>query len=66
MTTIAKRISVSIPSDIEKDLDILKQKKFYKDSQSEMLRQLLVLGLQASKKKMKEEKFNNGQRDTNF
>lgn len=66
MTTIAKRISVSIPSDIEKDLDILKQKKFYKDSQSEMLRQLLVLGLQVSKKKMKEEKFNNGQRDTNF
>ena len=66
MAITAKRISVSIPFDIEKDLDVLKQKKFYKDSQSEMLRQLLVLGLQASKEKMKEEEFNNGQRNTNF
>lgn len=30
MSVIAKRISVSIPSDIEKDLDILKQKSFIK------------------------------------
>ena len=59
MAVIAKRISVSIPSDIERDLDILKQKKFYKESQSEMLRQLLVLGLQASKEKMQEEEREN-------
>lgn len=59
MSVIAKRISVSIPSDIEKDLDVLKQKIFYKDSQSEMLRQLLILGLQVSKEKMQEEESEN-------
>lgn len=40
-------------------MENLKQKKFYKDSQSEMLRQLLVLGLQVSKEKMKEEENKN-------
>lgn len=59
MSIISKRISVSIPVEIERDLDILKQKKFYKESQSEMLRQLLILGLQISKERMKEEENKN-------
>ncbi len=49
MSTILKRLSVSIPADLEMDLDILKKEKFYKEPQSEMLRHLIRLGIQASK-----------------
>ena len=51
MSTILKRLSVSIPTDIEKDLDRLKQEKFYNETQSEMKRQPIRLGVQASKEK---------------
>ena len=51
MTTILKRLSVSIPTDLEKDLDNLKREKFYNEPQSEMIRQLIRLGVQASKEK---------------
>ena len=56
MSTTLKRLSVTIPLELEQSLDELKKEKFYKDSQSEMLRHLLKLGLQATSKK--EEKQN--------
>lgn len=49
MGTLMKRISVTIPNELEKDLDKLKQEKFYNKPQSEMLRYLIRLGLQKSK-----------------
>lgn len=48
MSTTLRRISVTIPSELEKSLDELKKEKFYKESHSEMLRQLLKLGVQAT------------------
>lgn len=49
MATSLRRLSVTIPSEIEDDLDKLKQEKFYKEPQSEMLRYLIKLGLQLTK-----------------
>lgn len=46
MPTELKRISVTIPTDLEEQLDLLKQEKFYKKSYGEMLRQLIQLGLE--------------------
>lgn len=51
MSTSLKRFSISIPVDIEEELDTLKQKEFYNKTQSEMLRHLIKLGLKASKEK---------------
>lgn len=51
MSTTLKRLSVTIPAELEESLDELKKEKFYKDSQSEMLRHLLKLGLQATTNK---------------
>ncbi len=48
MPTQAKRISVTIPKDLEERLDSLKQEKFYNTSYGEMLRQLILEGLQKS------------------
>lgn len=49
LATSLRRLSVSIPSDIEEDLDKLKREQFYKEPQSEMLRYLIRLGLQLAK-----------------
>lgn len=46
MATELKRMMLTIPSDLEDGLDRLKQQKFYKTSQSNMLAYLLRLGLQ--------------------
>lgn len=54
MSTILKRLSVSIPADLEVDLDRLKKEQFYKEPQSEMLRHLIRLGIQASKENKKQ------------
>ncbi|SPZ51231.1 Uncharacterised protein [Sarcina ventriculi] len=51
MATSLRRFSISIPADIEKELDTLKQKEFYNKTQSEMLRHLIRLGVEASKEK---------------
>lgn len=66
METISKRISVSIPIEIEKDLDELKKTRFYKEPQSEMLRYLIKLGIQANKELVKEEWFIYEQPITSF
>lgn len=49
MGTLMKRISVTIPNELEKDLDELKKERFYNKPQSEMLRYLIRLGLQKSR-----------------
>ncbi|ACH91339.1 TPA: hypothetical protein KRE09_003656 [Clostridioides difficile] len=52
MPTKSKRISITIFPELETDLDVLKKEKFYKESQSEMLRYLIKLGLQVNKEKV--------------
>lgn len=49
----AKRMSVTILPEWEKDLDKLKQEKFYDKPRSEMIRFLIELGLEKSKKQNK-------------
>ncbi len=55
MPTQAKRISVTIPKDLEEKLDSLKQEKFYNTSYGEMLRQLILAGLNKGNIKAMEE-----------
>lgn len=52
MAVILKRLSISIPKELELDLDRLKKEQFYKEPQSEMLRYLLRLGIQANKEQV--------------
>jgi len=47
MATELKRLTITIPEDLESALDKVKQERFYNDSQSEMIRQLIVAGLKA-------------------
>lgn len=47
MATELKRLTITIPEDLEPMLDKVKQEHFYNDSQSEMIRQLIVAGLKA-------------------
>lgn len=54
MGTLMKRITVTIPTDLEKELDKLKKERFYNKPQSEMLRYLIRLGVQKSKEIRKE------------
>ena len=49
MATELKRLTITIPEDLESALDKVKQERFYNDSQSEMIRQLIVAGLEARK-----------------
>ena len=47
MATELKSLTITIPEDLESALDKVKQERFYNDSQSEMIRQLIVAGLKA-------------------
>ena len=47
---MAKRFTVTVDDDQEKYLDKLKKKEFYNKSQSEMIRQIIALGIQAKAK----------------
>ncbi len=51
MDTNMKRFSVSLTPDLVADLDALKKDKFYNSNQSEMIRFLITLGLEACKRK---------------
>jgi Ribbon-helix-helix protein, copG family. len=44
------RFTISLPLEIKEALDKLKREEFYDKSQSEMIRQILSLGLAAKKK----------------
>ena len=45
MPTNSKRVMVTIPPEVEKEIDNLKQKKFYDKSYSEMYRRILQVGI---------------------
>lgn len=49
MATELKRLTITIPENLEPMLDKVKQEHFYNDSQSEMIRQLIIAGLRARK-----------------
>ncbi len=49
MSGDSKRISITIPIELQHKLDSLKKEGFYKESYSEMLRYLIEVGLQKSK-----------------
>lgn len=50
MTTNMKRFSISLTPDLAADLDALKKDKFYNSNQSDMIRFLITLGLEACKR----------------
>lgn len=50
MATNQKRFMISVTSSMEADLDALKKERFYNDSQAEMLRYVIGLGLKSLKK----------------
>lgn len=50
MATNQKRFMISVTSSMEADLDALKKERFYNDSQAEMLRYVIGLGLKSLKR----------------
>lgn len=49
MATDLKRFSISITPAMEQDLDMVKKERYYKDTQSEMIRDLIARGLNTLK-----------------
>lgn len=49
MATDLKRFTISVTPDIETDLDIAKKEYFYKTTQNEMIRTLIMKGLDVLK-----------------
>lgn len=47
MSTELKGTTIYLPKELETELDKLKQRKFYKSSQSKMIGHLIKLGIQA-------------------
>lgn len=47
MSTKLKRFSISVPEEMEKRLDTIKQERYYKKNQTEMIRDLIDLGLKS-------------------
>lgn len=45
MSTNMKRFSVSVTPDLEKRLDTIKKERFYKKTQTQMIRELIKRGL---------------------
>lgn len=51
MATNLKRFMISVTPSMETDLDLLKKEQFYNNSQAEMLRYVIGLGLASIKEK---------------
>lgn len=49
MATDLRRFTISVTSDIEADLDTAKKEHFYKTTQNEMIRALIIRGLNVLK-----------------
>jgi len=49
MATDLKRFSISITPAMEQDLDMVKKERYYMDTQSEMIRDLIARGLNTLK-----------------
>lgn len=49
MPSKLKRLSLAIPPEVESDLKALKKEVFFNKSKSEMIRELLVAGIEVSR-----------------
>ncbi len=49
MATEFKRFTITIPQDVKLDLDVAKEQIYKKDTQSQMMRDLIARGLDALK-----------------
>lgn len=58
MATNLKRFMISVTPSMETDLNLLKKEKFYNDSQAEMLRYVIGLGLASIREKAESELIN--------
>ena len=56
MKTNLKRFTISIPPETEADLDLVKQRLYYRNTHNDMLKDLIIRGL----KTLKEEKKSAG------
>lgn len=61
MATNLKRFTISITPKMEADLDSAKQRRYYRDTQNDMIRDLIIRGL-AVLEDEKEEKRSQGER----
>ena len=52
MATNMKRFTISVPKEMEADLDMIKQAKYYNTTKNKMIQDLIILGLKAMKKEM--------------
>lgn len=50
MATDLKRFTISVTSELQKKLDKVKQERFYKATQNDMIRELINRGLEALEK----------------
>ncbi len=55
MATDQKRFMISVTPSMEADLDLLKKERFYNNSQAEMLRYVIGVGLESLKTEKKME-----------
>ncbi len=56
MATDMKRFTISVTKDMETDLDMLKQAKYYNTTKNKMIQDLIILGLEIMKKELVSEK----------
>lgn len=61
MATDLKRFTISISPKMEADLDSAKQRRYYRDTQNDMIKDLIVRGLSVLENE-KEEKRTQGER----
>ncbi len=56
MATDLKRFTISITPKMEADLDSAKQRRYYRDTQNNMIRDLIVRGLEEAAKGKRRER----------
>lgn len=62
MATALKRVMISIPPDLEKELDAVKNEQFYDCTYPEVYRYILALGLKAASAQEKAARENRSER----
>lgn len=45
MATNMRRFTISVPDDVDRELDALKKELYYRNTQTEMIRDLIIRGL---------------------
>lgn len=57
MATNMKRLMISIPADIENEINNIKQKEYYNKPYSELYRQIIRLGLDKMRESQSQKKY---------